>query len=311
MRIEHLKEFIVFARVLNVSRVAAKLNLSQSTLSRHLLQMERDLGFPLLDRDGGMELTAAAMSFLSDAEHIVRTYDTAVERCIPLALKTQQTLFVQEYGGHPNVSSQLSSLVSRLSGRDELIDIEWRKFSGYDVTEGLLDGTLDVAQTVIHESRFDTDREAFESKGVEVYELYREGIVYWMRADDPLAQKGSAALTELIDHAIAMPWGKTFNPMRDAVNDLYCSRHLTPAFVYGKTCSISEMSLGALEHAACVLPTGSQEDAVLRQRSDMAFVEVTDVAAEFVTCILLRVKDTRRSVSAFRELLVSEISPVE
>ena len=264
MRIEHLKEFIVFARVLNVSRVAAKLNLSQSTLSRHLLQMERDLGFPLLDRDGGMELTAAAMSFLSDAEHIVRTYDTAVER-----------------------------------------------FSGYDVTEGLLDGTLDVAQTVIHESRFDTDREAFESKGVEVYELYREGIVYWMRADDPLAQKGSAALTELIDHAIAMPWGKTFNPMRDAVNDLYCSRHLTPAFVYGKTCSISEMSLGALEHAACVLPTGSQEDAVLRQRSDMAFVEVTDVAAEFVTCILLRVKDTRRSVSAFRELLVSEISPVE
>lgn len=304
VRIEYLREFMVYARVLNVSLAAMKLNMSQSTLSRHLQEMERALGFELVDRTRRSGLTPAGMAFLSDAEHIVRSYDAAIERCAAMSQRTQQVIVLQEYGGHPDVSVRLSSLIGHFSGEDDCVEVEWRRYSGYDLGEALIDETLDVAQTVLFADRLDDERACLDDRGIELIPLYRESIVYWMNADEPYAQEGHAKLEDLAAYAIAMPIGKVFNPMRDAVSDLFASRGLVPSFVYGKTWSISDMPLGTMGKVACVVPPQSQWDAALASRADMAFVEVEDVGDEFVTCLLLRKYETKKAVIAFREYLL-------
>lgn len=51
MEIEHLYEFTVVAKLESFSRAAEELCMSQSSLSKHILALERDLGAPLLIRN--------------------------------------------------------------------------------------------------------------------------------------------------------------------------------------------------------------------------------------------------------------------
>lgn len=51
MEIEYLYEFTVIAKMQNFSRAAEELCMSQSSLSKHVLALERELGVPLLIRN--------------------------------------------------------------------------------------------------------------------------------------------------------------------------------------------------------------------------------------------------------------------
>lgn len=51
MEIEHLYEFTVIAKLESFSRAAEELCMSQSSLSKHILALERELGVPLLVRN--------------------------------------------------------------------------------------------------------------------------------------------------------------------------------------------------------------------------------------------------------------------
>lgn len=242
MRLETLREFTVFARELNVSRAARRLNLAQSTLSRHLIEMEKELGFDVIDRKSGHSL--------SSMKQMLIIYDKAVAQCVQTARDTQQVIIVQEYGGHPDVSAHLSSLVGQFTSNNDNLMIEWERFSGYDLADAVQNGILDVGQTVIHASVLSSTIEDYRQRGLVVLPLYEEGIVYWMRREDPLAQAGHAMLGQLKGHAIAMPFGKVYNPMRDAMSDLFFSRDLTPLFSYSRTWSVSDMGLPSNERVA-------------------------------------------------------------
>ncbi len=70
----HLRYFRVIARELNVTRAAAKLNLSPSAVSIQLRQLEESFGQALFERGrGGLRLTEAGRVALDYAETIGRT----------------------------------------------------------------------------------------------------------------------------------------------------------------------------------------------------------------------------------------------
>ena len=69
----HLRYFRFIARERNLTRAAAKLNLSVPALSIQLKQLEESLGHPLFDRvRGGLSLTEAGRIALGYAEEIAR-----------------------------------------------------------------------------------------------------------------------------------------------------------------------------------------------------------------------------------------------
>ena len=73
MEIEYLNEFTEIARLESFSRAAEELCISQSSLSKHILALERDLGGPLLQRNPrNVTLTPLGASIISMAEEIVR-----------------------------------------------------------------------------------------------------------------------------------------------------------------------------------------------------------------------------------------------
>lgn len=78
----HLREFVVFARYLNISKAADVLYLSQSNLSKHLKQLDAELGFPLTAKKGNqILLTDEGEHFLTGAQALLSDYDALVEEC--------------------------------------------------------------------------------------------------------------------------------------------------------------------------------------------------------------------------------------
>lgn len=71
--------FVAVAEELHFGRAAARLNMTQPPLSRHIQVLERILGFALLTRSSrSVRLTAAGAAFLADAVRLVEMADNAV-----------------------------------------------------------------------------------------------------------------------------------------------------------------------------------------------------------------------------------------
>ena len=76
METEYLREFIAVAQELNFSSAARSLNMSQSTLSRHISALEREFDAQFLDRTKTyVRLTPEGQYFLQEASAILDAYD--------------------------------------------------------------------------------------------------------------------------------------------------------------------------------------------------------------------------------------------
>ena len=81
MNTERLIEFQTLARTLHYGRAAEKLYISQSVLSRHIQDMEKELGAKLFDRGPhGVALTAAGACLYRESLEFLRKADRAAER---------------------------------------------------------------------------------------------------------------------------------------------------------------------------------------------------------------------------------------
>ena len=81
MRIDYIREFINLAEELNYTRSAGKLFIAQSVLSRHINNMEEELGVKLLERSThGVKLTEAGQIALTELSRVIERYDAFLEQ---------------------------------------------------------------------------------------------------------------------------------------------------------------------------------------------------------------------------------------
>ena len=83
MELRHLRYFVAVADELNFSRAAAKLRVSQPSLSTQIRDLEKELGFALFTRIAGrVALTDAGHVFASDARDILADVKAATQRAL-------------------------------------------------------------------------------------------------------------------------------------------------------------------------------------------------------------------------------------
>ncbi len=86
MELLQLSHFRVVARLEHITRAAEEMNITQPSLSRSIIRLERELGVPLFDRRGrGMQLNGFGRAFLDHVDRVFRELDIATGELRDLA----------------------------------------------------------------------------------------------------------------------------------------------------------------------------------------------------------------------------------
>lgn len=194
MDVTRLTAFLAVAEELHFGRAAERLHMTASPLSRHIAQLERELGGPLFVREYhhvaltpmGKALVAPARQILAQVEELpsiaaeargeVRPLRVAATTWAPTALVTRLAAAVGHTGGDGGPRVEI--------GQDS-----------DDVVSGLLEGRLDLA--LLHLPA--------EERSLTVVPWMRYPLALAVRADDPLAGRETVALAELRDRRIVAP----------------------------------------------------------------------------------------------------------
>lgn len=143
MDIQVLSNFLVVAREGNITKAAELVHLTQSTLSRQMIGLEKELGVTLLDRQKyRVVLTEEGMLFRRRAQEIVSLSDMAKDELI----RTNEEILGEVAIGC-NESQSMSSLADRIVAfrkRHPMITFDIRSGNNSDVKEWLDHGIVDV-----------------------------------------------------------------------------------------------------------------------------------------------------------------------
>lgn len=143
MELRHLRYFLAVAETLNFTRAADKVHVTQSTLSHQIRQLEDDLGQPLFERVGRrVILTESGQTFYEHVEPIMRQVDEAVGavKDVPDELRGELRIAATHSFNVQLIPQCLAVFMKRFP----LIRVVVEELSGDQISDGLVNGTLDL-----------------------------------------------------------------------------------------------------------------------------------------------------------------------
>lgn len=187
MEIRVLKYFLTVAREQSISAAAESLHLTQPTLSRQLIDLEKELGTTLFIR-GNRRIT------LTDDGMLLRK---RAEEILDLVDKTEAELHLPEGpvagdiyigGGETHVMGLIARVIQSLQAEHPQIRYHFFSGNAEDVTERIDKGLLDFG--ILIEP---TDLSKYESLKLPAKDVW--GVL--MRKDSPLAKKKTISPEDL------------------------------------------------------------------------------------------------------------------
>lgn len=220
MRMSYLHEFVVLTNTMSYTATAKQLFLTQSTLSKHIAALEKDLGAELIEHTGsGVSLTEAGMTFRDDAVTILNDYRKATERIA--ALKHRRESFIR-IGYLRDAALPLLAPLSEWFKRNHPgIELQFLSSDYQNLPEALDSHRVDVIITM--------DADAKLHDRCCSIPLYADSFVVALSQQNPLAERDSLTLYELQNETLLVPSNEIWPEIRLFVNNR-CSAEMKKRF---------------------------------------------------------------------------------
>ncbi|SEJ45344.1 LysR family transcriptional regulator, cyn operon transcriptional activator [Dyadobacter koreensis] len=194
MELRQLKYFIKAAERSNFTEAAALLNISQSTLSQQIKQLEDELGVPLFDRIGKrVMLTEAGKLFLPHAIQTVRKSEDGREMIKELNnIRTGSLKIGATYG----LSSLLTQTLIRFSEKYPKIKISIEFGTSDELLKLITESKLDFALSFIP---------VRHTKTYVTYPLFKSILSLIVHRDHPSATHQNTSVAQLADMPLVLP----------------------------------------------------------------------------------------------------------
>lgn len=194
MELRHLRYFIRAAELLNFTKAAESLYVSQPTLSVQIQQLEHELGADLFMRIGrSVRLTQAGEAFLVHARHAVRILEEGAEEvsAIQGVLRGHLTI-----AALPLIASKmLPHWVIEFKAKYPNVAVHVRSDAADDIEKLIADGLIDLGITT-------PSRE----ENLQLLELFRESNTHlFVSSSHPLARKEKLSVDDLRGLPLALP----------------------------------------------------------------------------------------------------------
>lgn len=291
MTLDLLREYIVFAKHLNFSRAAAELSMTQSTLSKHVVALEKELGFLVVERGRELRFTAQGKAFLESAQKVVHLYDDELA-----ALQAQFTSNAEPVLLYESLSRWTEFL-------DSLDDVPFsfaEMKSGESIIEGVTKGRMDVGFG--HDLSIDADLQASaEERGIDIVPITAMPMGLLLSRDNELARLETLGRDDLRSRTFAVLDGSFFDENSAFIpalfgRDLDLRFSITP--ISGSLANVDHLQLGD----EILLYDRETLRALCERRQDLTMFETLDgIPIEVPIALYCRRDDPNPNVSRFVE----------
>lgn len=202
-----LREFQMLAMRLNFTAAARELHISQSSLSRHMTELEADLGFALFERRGPVVLTSAGEHLLEGIPDVLGACDRLIEESRQLSASARTTLSVAMLTLEGATSWMVYSVLASMQATYPNFAYSVFDDRNCTITEAVENGQADVG-LLIYKPQTLSDDLALEC-------VQRAPYVAWVHKESSLPSRvGTPA--ELVDHVLVQSTSKRFEDWNNA-----------------------------------------------------------------------------------------------
>lgn len=187
MEIEHLYEFTVIAGLRSFSRAAEELCMSQSSLSKHILALERELGVPLLVRNPrSVDLSPAGAQILPLA---AQAYEIQNKISVAAAKQSSRERSLLKLASIPVMAQyNITGILAKFQRLHPNVTLEVTECEQRELSALLEDGTCELAFS----------RRSRTPEGTLQYlEFCRDNLVAVVKKDHALAAHKTLTLEQL------------------------------------------------------------------------------------------------------------------
>lgn len=203
MNIEYLREFLDLANTLNFTKTSNNLHMTQPTLSRHIAELEQEIGAPLFVRTtNSVKPTQAGRLLYEKASVLVSDYSSLVETVQAATKSAVTTLRVGGSSVQPTITRLYSKLATQAAANLLPIRFEYYKSRSLSndapapyALDALKDHTIDFA---IDACAFNED----PPLGFEAMRLCDEPLAVVASSDNPLAGAHGIEPTDLLANTL-------------------------------------------------------------------------------------------------------------
>lgn len=187
MNIDYIKEFLELARCLNYSEAAANLHVHQSTLSKHILSLEKEFHATFLDRNStGVRLTEQGYCFVGNARKIMDLYEDTKRQIADI--QNSEAIYIS-WELVDGDAAGLISLATILNNDMNNPAVKARHFSG-ELLDCLIDEKIDVLIKT-------EDSEVLAEHDLKSIQLLSNPFVAIVEKENPLAAKSELHIADL------------------------------------------------------------------------------------------------------------------
>ena len=259
METSYVKDFVMLAECLNFSEAAERLFISQSSLSKHIRAMERELGTELFIR------TTRSIR-LSDAGQVYLPYARKIA-----ALCAESEIAVDDLKNRSSMSLTIAVMQNP---------------QYYDLAKymtGFREAYPDLSFSMVEADEFGL-YEMFQKKLVNIFPTYsnfraaesfafmpmvESAIVAIVRRDHPYANKPYVTLSQLGNERLLLP--PRGMSLANLIHDAFCREEISPNVVYEGS-SIGRVDL--VKAGMGISLHGKEVAAMLRGDADVSCVQI-------------------------------------
>jgi DNA-binding transcriptional LysR family regulator len=287
-----LRAFVAVASEGNVRRAAARLYVSQPSLSQDIRRLERQVGILLFDRtSNGMSLTQGGTELLRSIQTALGLIDRGVEQARNVAL-TSKTRIALAFS--PSVGNKLlPEVLPVIESTFDDVTLDEREVDTGEVGPGVRDGRFDLG--LAHCPTPDPE--------LDLTLIGQEGLCAAVPEQHPSAVKERVSLLELADLALLLWPRETAPTYHDHVLQICSEAGLEPRLAPPARRAIVRSYLITNGQSFALLP----ESTAVLQIPGVVFVKVEDEDAAVPLMSVRRIDEQRPAILAVERLLAERI----
>ena len=276
-----ITEFLCIARKMNITAAARELNMSQPNLSRHLKQLENELGFELfVTKNRRIHLTSAGKHFLDNSAIMSAKFMQMIDDCKEIAANEIIPLYVKEPPYNDIVSQEYLAFLNGSLNREHKYHLIFLS-ELTDLTPGAREKRscdIDIAYLT------NTQMEQVQAAGNNIHILSRVAMGVWINKGNPFAQKEKLTFDDLRRIPLGFP-NNPSHPLRGAYISLMNEAGYKPNYCEFQCENRYSFIDSAPRGCSFILPVNSNTEYQMQWRGDLCFIPLED-SIYLTACVL-------------------------